>query len=317
MKWRISDARQFIRNNGVEQRNLENRLGAVAQAAFNEEVTKHTVRGVLSDERAQIMQNVKARLEAESKPFGIEIRDVRIKRVDLVPEVTASVFKRMIAERTQVANQLRSEGEATKEQIRAQADKQVSVIVAEATLEAQKTKGEADAQATQIYGEAFGRDPKFAQFYRNLEAYRASFHGKSDVMVVDTGSDFFKAMRGSGGAGSPTRPRPPPPRRSSSGPAARQRDRAGADPRRPAAVPQPGRVASHVRARAAAERRPDPDAGAVQPRDRRRRPAVFRALTPAAAKAGLWISPLLAAASVAACAKQSFARPDTSVQSRF
>jgi len=202
VKWRISDARQFIRNNGVEQRNLENRLGAVAQAAFNEEVTKHTVRGVLSDERAQIMQNVKARLEAESKPFGIEIRDVRIKRVDLVPEVTASVFKRMIAERTQVANQLRSEGEATKEQIRADADKQVSVIVAEATLEAQKTKGEADAQATQIYGEAFGRDPKFAQFYRNLEAYRASFHSKSDVMVVDTGSDFFKAMRGSGGAGS-------------------------------------------------------------------------------------------------------------------
>ncbi|MCK9686601.1 protease modulator HflC [Scleromatobacter humisilvae] len=202
VKWRINDPRQFVRNNGVEQRNLENRLGAVSQAAFNEEVTKHTVRGVLSDERAQIMQNVKTRLEQESKPFGIEIIDVRIKRVDFVPEVTASVYNRMISERKQVANQLRSEGEATKEQIRADADKQVSVIVAGATLEAQKTKGDADAQATQIYGEAFGRDPKFAQFYRNLEAYRASFHSKSDVMVVDTGSDFFKAMRGSGGAGS-------------------------------------------------------------------------------------------------------------------
>ena len=202
VKWRINDPRQFVRNNGVEQRNLENRLGAVSQAAFNEEVTKHTVRGVLSDERSQIMQNVKARLESESKPFGIEIIDVRIKRVDFVPEVTASVYNRMISERKQVANQLRSEGEATKEQIRADADKQVSVIVAQATLEAQKTKGDADAQATQIYGEAFGRDPKFAQFYRNLEAYRASFHSKSDVMVVDTGSDFFKAMRGSGGAGS-------------------------------------------------------------------------------------------------------------------
>jgi membrane protease subunit HflC len=202
VKWRINDPRQFVRNNGVEQRNLENRLGAVAQAAFNEEVTKHTVRGVLSDERAQIMQNVKARLESESKPFGIEIIDVRIKRVDFVPEVTASVYNRMISERKQVANQLRSEGEATKEQIRADADRQVSVIVAQATLDAQKTKGEADAQATQIYGEAFGRDPKFAQFYRNLEAYRASFNKKSDVMIVDTGSDFFKAMRGSGGAGS-------------------------------------------------------------------------------------------------------------------
>ena len=109
----------------------------------------------------------------------------------------------MTSERRQVANELRSEGEATKEQIRATADKQVSVIVAEATLEAQKTKGEADAQATQIYGEAFGHDPKFAQFYRNLEAYRASFNKKSDVIVMDTGSDFFKAMRGAGSADAP------------------------------------------------------------------------------------------------------------------
>ena len=203
VKWQINDARQFIRNNGVEQRNLENRLAAVAQAAFNEEVTKHTVRGVLSDERAQIMQNVKTRLEAESKQFGIKIVDVRIKRVDFVADVTDSVYKRMTSERRQVANELRSEGEATKEQIRATADKQVSVIVAEATLEAQKTKGEADAQATQIYGEAFGHDPKFAQFYRNLEAYRASFNKKSDVIVMDTGSDFFKAMRGAGSADAP------------------------------------------------------------------------------------------------------------------
>ena len=201
VKWRINDARQFIRNNNGEQLNLERRLAAVAQAAFNEEITKHTVRGVLSDERAQIMQNVKARLESESKQFGIDIIDVRIKRVDFVPEVTSSVFNRMISERKQVANQLRAEGEAVKEKIRADADKQVSVIVAEATLDAQKTKGEADAQATQIYAEAFGRDPKFAQFYRNLEAYRASFNKKSDVMVIDTSSDFFKAMRGSGGAG--------------------------------------------------------------------------------------------------------------------
>jgi len=203
VKWQINDARQFIRNNGVEQRNLENRLAAVAQAAFNEEITKHTVRGVLAEERAQIMQNVKTRLESESKPFGIKIVDVRIKRVDFVADVTDSVYKRMTSERRQVANQLRSEGEATKEQIRATADKQVSVIIAEATLEAQKTKGEADAQATQIYGEAFGHDPKFAQFYRNLEAYRASFNKKSDVIVMDSGSDFFKAMRGAGSADAP------------------------------------------------------------------------------------------------------------------
>ena len=208
VKWRIQDPRQYIRNNGVEQKNLENRLAAVAQAAFNEEVTKHTVRGVLSDERAQIMQNVKAHLISESKLFGIEIVDVRIKRVDFVSDVTTSVYTRMISERRQVANQLRAEGEAVKEKIRADADKQKSVIVAEATLDAQKTKGEADAQATQIYGEAFGRDPKFAQFYRNLEAYRASFNKKSDVVVVDSSSDFFKAMRGAGaGAGDAVAPR--------------------------------------------------------------------------------------------------------------
>jgi membrane protease subunit HflC len=198
VKWRINDARQFIRNNGSEQVNLERRLAAVAQAAFNEEVTKHTVRGVLSDERSQVMQNVKSQLEAESKSFGIDIVDVRIKRVDFVPEVTTSVFKRMIAERAQVANGLRAEGGAVKERISADADKQVSVILSEAQLEAQKTKGDADGQATAIYGDAFGRDPKFAQFYRNLEAYRASFNKKSDVVVIDTSSDFFKAMRGSG-----------------------------------------------------------------------------------------------------------------------
>ena len=203
VKWQINDARQFIRNNGVEQRNLENRLAAVAQAAFNEEITKHTVRGVLAEERAQIMQNVKTRLESESKPFGIKIVDVRIKRVDFVADVTDSVYKRMTSERRQVANKLRSEGEAIKEQIRADADKQVAVTIAEATLDAQKTKGDADAQATQIYGEAFGRDPRFAQFYRNLQAYRDSFNKKSDVIVMDTSSDFFKAMRGAGSADAP------------------------------------------------------------------------------------------------------------------
>jgi membrane protease subunit HflC len=202
VKWRINDPRQYIRNNGVEQRNLENRLAAVVQAAFNEEVTKHTVRGVLSDERAQIMENVKTRLAVESKSFGIEIVDVRIKRVDFVSDITSAVYNRMISERKQVANMLSSEGRAEKERIRADADKQKSVIIAQATLEAQKTKGEADAQATQIYGEAFGRDPKFAQFYRNLEAYRASFNKKSDVMVIDANSDFFKAMRGAGSGSS-------------------------------------------------------------------------------------------------------------------
>ncbi len=196
VKWRISDPRQYIRNNGVEQHNLENRLTAVVQAAFNEEVTRHTVRGVLSDERDKIMQNVRAHLSEQTRSFGIEIVDVRVKRVDFVAEITDAVYKRMISERNQVANQLTAEGEAAKERIRADADKQRSVIIAQATLDAQKIKGEADALATEAYADAFGRDPRFAAFYRNLEAYRSSFRGKSDVFVIDTSSEFFKAMRG-------------------------------------------------------------------------------------------------------------------------
>ncbi len=204
VKWRISDPVQYIRNNGTEQRNLENGLTAVVQAAFNEEITKHTVRGVLSDERDKIMQNVQANLAGVAKGFGIQIVDVRVKRVDFVAEITESVYKRMISERTQVANQLRAEGEANKEWIRADADKQRAVILAEAQVEAQKTKGDADAQATALYADAFGRDPRFAAFYRNLQAYRTSFQDKSDVMVIDSSSEFFKAMRGSGDAGGDT-----------------------------------------------------------------------------------------------------------------
>ena len=199
VKWRISDPVQYIRNNGTEQRNLENGLTAVVQAAFNEEITKHTVRGVLSDERDKIMQNVQSNLAGVAKGFGIQIVDVRVKRVDFVAEITDAVYNRMKSERTQVANQLRAEGEAQKEQIRADADKQRAVILAQAQIEAQKTKGDADAQATALYSDAFGRDPRFAAFYRNLQAYRTSFQDKSDVMVIDTSSEFFKAMRGGSG----------------------------------------------------------------------------------------------------------------------
>src|SRR3954463_3110979 len=109
VKWQINAARQFIRNNGVEQRNLESRLAAVVQAAFNEEITKHTVRGVLADEREKIMVNVQSRLSEESKGFGIEIVDVRVKRVDFVADITDAVYQRMKSERKQVANQLRAE----------------------------------------------------------------------------------------------------------------------------------------------------------------------------------------------------------------
>jgi membrane protease subunit HflC len=172
----------------------------VVQAAFNEEVTKRTVGGVLATEREKVMQDVRTRLADEAKSFGIEILDVRIKRVDFVANITDSVYRRMESERKQVANELRSQGQAEGEKIRADADRQREVIVAEAYRDAQKTMGEGDATASALYASAFGRDPQFAQFYRSLDAYRASFRNKTDVMVVDPSSEFFKAMRGNAAA---------------------------------------------------------------------------------------------------------------------
>jgi membrane protease subunit HflC len=204
VKWRISEPRQFIRNNGVDIRNLESRLSPVVQAAFNEEITRRDVRGVLATEREKVMNDVRSRLADEAKAFGIEIVDVRIKRVDFVADITDSVYRRMESERKQVANELRSQGAAEGEKIRADADRQREVIIAEAYRDAQKIKGEGDAKASAIYAESFGRDPQFAQFYRSLDAYRASFRSKSDVMVLDTGSEFFRVMRGTAPGTAPT-----------------------------------------------------------------------------------------------------------------
>jgi membrane protease subunit HflC len=197
IKWRISEPRQFIRNNGTDMRNLESRLSPVVQAAFNEEITKRDVRGVLSGERDKVMQDVRNRLADEAKAFGIEIIDVRIKRVDFVADITDSVYRRMESERKQVANELRSQGAAEGEKIRADADRQREVIIAEAYRDAQKIKGEGDSKASALYADAFSRDPQFAQFYRSLEAYRATFRNRSDVMVLDPNNEFFKVMRGS------------------------------------------------------------------------------------------------------------------------
>jgi modulator of FtsH protease HflC len=207
IKWRIVDARQFIRNNGVDMRNVENRLSPIVQAAFNEEVTKRTVQAMLATDRERVMQGVRTRLADEAKSFGIDIIDVRIKRVDFSANITDSIYRRMESERKRVANELRSTGAAEGEKIRADADKQREVIVAEAYRDAQKIKGEGDAKSSALFADAFGKDPQFAQFYRSLEAYRASFRSKSDVMVVDPGNDFFKAMRGGGAPSAAPAPR--------------------------------------------------------------------------------------------------------------
>ena len=196
VKWRISDPRKFIRNNGIETRNLEARLSPVVQGAFNEVITRRPVQAVLATERDAVMQDVHSRLKDEVTEFGIEIVDVRIKRVDFAPSVTESVYRRMKSERERVANELRATGAAEGEKIRADADRQREEILANAARDAQVLRGEGDAVASSIYAQAFGRDPQFAQFYRSLEAYKASFRSRSDVMVVDPSADFFKAFRG-------------------------------------------------------------------------------------------------------------------------
>ncbi len=155
--------------------------------------------------------DVRNRLAEDAKSFGIDVLDVRIKRVDFVANISESIYSRMAAERKQVANQLRSTGAAEGEKIRADADRQREVILAEAYRDAQTVKGDGDAKASALFADAFGRDPQFAQFYRSLEAYRASFRSKGDVIVVDPNTDFFKALRGRSSTSSAPAPAPAAP----------------------------------------------------------------------------------------------------------
>lgn len=201
VRWRITNPSEYIRNVGLDEKAGANQLNRVVRNAFQEEINKRTVKDLLSLKREALMADVKKevlQVVKGAKPWGVDVIDVRITRVDYVEAITESVYRRMEAERKRVANELRSTGAAEGEKIRADADRQREVTIANAYREAQKIKGEGDAAAASAYAEAFGRDPQFAQFYRSLDAYKASFGKKSDVMVIDPSSDFFKAMRGSG-----------------------------------------------------------------------------------------------------------------------
>ena len=205
-RWRITDPSEYIRNVGLDETAGAIQLARVVRNAFQEEINKRTVKELLSLKREALLDDVKREVLAAvkgAKPWGVDVVDVRITRADYVDAITESVYRRMEAERKRVANELRSTGAAEGEKIRADADRQREVTVANAYREAQKIKGEGDAQAAQIYAESFGRDAQFAQFYRSLEAYKTTFSKKSDVMVVDPSSDFFKAFRGSGGSSAP------------------------------------------------------------------------------------------------------------------
>lgn len=204
VRWRISDPQAYIRNVGLDERAGTDQLKRVVRNSFQQEVNKRTVKELLSSQREQLMADVKrevlAAVRGADKPWGMDVVDVRITRVDYAETITKSVYDRMEAERKRVANELRSTGSADGEKIRADADRQREVLVAQAFRDAQKVKGEGDAEAARIYAQAFGKDPAFAQFYRSLEAYKASFANRSDMLVLDPSSEFFKAMRSSGSA---------------------------------------------------------------------------------------------------------------------
>ena len=200
VKWRIIDPQLYYVSVAGDEARARTRLSQAVNANLREEFGKRTVHEVVSGDRDRIMEDMRVKADLDARKIGVQIIDVRLKRVDLPTEVSESVYRRMEAERKRVANELRSQGAAEAEKIRADADRQREVLIAEAYRDAQRLKGEGDAKATAIYAEAFGSNPEFYSFYRSLEAYRESFASRSDMLVIDPQSEFFKFMNGPGGA---------------------------------------------------------------------------------------------------------------------
>jgi membrane protease subunit HflC len=198
--WRINDVKQYYVSVRGDEALAVTRLNQTVNSTLREEFGKRTVQEVVSGERDKIMTVVREKLEDDAKRIGVQIVDVRLKRVELPQEVSEAVYRRMEAERRAVASELRSQGFSDAEKIRAEADKDREVIVAEAYREAQRVKGEGDARATAVYARAFNESPEFYAFYRSLEAYRSSFRNRSDVLVLDPSSEFFKYLKNPGGA---------------------------------------------------------------------------------------------------------------------
>jgi len=201
VKWRIAEPRKFFTSVGGSELIASDRLQRSLRDSLNNEIAKKTVSDVISGKRQELLDAVRVKMNEDAKQIGAEVVDVRLKRVDFAPEVSERVFDRMQSERKRVANERRATGAAESEKIRADADRQRDVLIAEAYRDAQRVKGEGDARAAALFAEAFGQNPEFASFYRSLEAYRASFKGRNDVLVLDPNSDFFRYFRAPGGAG--------------------------------------------------------------------------------------------------------------------
>jgi modulator of FtsH protease HflC len=195
VKWRIVDVVLYYISVGGDETRARIRLAQTVNDNMRAEFGKRTIHEVVSGERESIMDLMREKVDTDARKIGVQVLDVRLKRVDLPLEVSEAVYRRMEAERKRVANELRSLGFAESEKIRADADRQREVIVAEAYRDAQRIKGQGDARAAATYAQAFQQNPEFYSFYRSLEAYRQSLKSKSDVMVLDPSSDFFKYLK--------------------------------------------------------------------------------------------------------------------------
>ena len=198
VKWRVIDVKQYYVSVRGDPIMAEARINQTVNDALRAEFAKRTVHDVVSGQRDSIMSTVADKVDKDLKGIGVEVVDVRLKRVDLVPEISSDVFRRMESERKRVANELRATGQAEGERIKAEADRARQIVVAEAYRDAQKIKGEGDAAASKIYAEAFQRNPEFFSFYRSMDAYKSALRSKSDVMVLDPSSDFFKYLKNPG-----------------------------------------------------------------------------------------------------------------------
>ena len=195
IKWRVVDVTQYYVSVGGDETRAQIRLNQTVNDGLRAEFGKRTIHEVVSGQREDIMNLIRTKADFDARKIGVQVVDVRIKRVDLPETVSVDVFRRMEAERKRVANELRSTGAAESEKIKADADKQKEVIVAQAYRVAQRMKGEGDAKASAEYAAAYSKNPEFYAFYRSMQAYRESFKNKSDVMVLDPSADFFKYMK--------------------------------------------------------------------------------------------------------------------------
>jgi len=203
VKWRVDDVARYYVTVAGDKTAAERRLGQRVNNSLREEFGKRSVQEVVSGDRSQIMDVVQKATDEQAREIGVEVVDVRLKRVDLVDEVSERVYRRMESERSRVAKELRAKGAEEAEKIRADAERQRRIIVAAAQRDGQIIRGEGDATATRIYAEAFGRDDEFYDLYRSLNAYEATFSSKDDLLVLEPNSQFFKYFNES----TPTRER--------------------------------------------------------------------------------------------------------------